>query len=656
MMGSTEVVGEAPQPPLPSAAVFLPSSPLDIVRKDDVRRLSSDDSFVKQCQKSDDAKGKIAETSIGLHPSDDESGPLIREVIPEVTESVAKPLRRTSVVNMKLWASSLIKLDPRQQILDFFNEVALMGDGIEKKNHDDDDNVSDISQRSSVFTVWRPTSLDAIRKMMNGEGTGKGLDIKGKSAKKGMLSGYIPFIQIYEDTDKSRIRTLPKDGRLRVFYDTKKKRDDAAQYIKSVSSDMVSAVIWSKDVLARDKAGEDIDDDTLEKAMGLITWVMNDPCVTLIDKYARQGCFGIELAERLFLESYVMRQDCTRPADSKYFTGRPSEPMFQDMNFTSVRKRPLADQDNQDDGSSNDKAIAVVWQCPEADHAMCPRTLVVAYEESGRKIPVAPVVSDFDCFIMGTQGFAYVDPLAPEQLDVMRWCISQTKAVLDSSISTKSWTQRWLEVLKESAAKGFYPHMPEFGYSDPKSYLIMENAVASLKESGAVRHGPECFNYYFPQELDDHFLVISDTMANDGSGSVPWKYVDERELQSILCQKIDEGFTFPLNPKWVLCDPGWKKVFDKLVECRTPTVQQSMACWYPPGSGLREMIEEIHQQHPNGFQREKVALSSEEGGFSENDGTSAMDIAELQLKNFLTLQRAKRKLRVIFALRSLMSK
>ena len=31
-----------------------------------------------------------------------------------------------------------------------------------------------------------------------------------------------------------------------------------------------------------------------------------------------------------------------------------------------------------------------------------------------------------------------------------------------------------------------------------------------LAECGAVRHGAECFNYLFPQELDPEFLVIWD--------------------------------------------------------------------------------------------------------------------------------------------------
>ena len=33
------------------------------------------------------------------------------------------------------------------------------------------------------FSVWRPTSEDAIKMMMEGKATGKGLNVKGKSAK-----------------------------------------------------------------------------------------------------------------------------------------------------------------------------------------------------------------------------------------------------------------------------------------------------------------------------------------------------------------------------------------------------------------------------------------------------------------------------------------
>ena len=53
-------------------------------------------------------------------------------------------------------------------------------------------------------------------------------------------------------------------------------------------------------------------------------------------------------------------------------------------------------------------------------------------------------------------------------------------------------------------------------------------------------------------------LVISDTLP----GNVKWKYVNVPELQDILITKIGEGFTFPINPKWVLCDPVWRRLYD----------------------------------------------------------------------------------------------
>ena len=46
--------------------------------------------------------------------------------------------------------------------------------------------------------------------MMTKQGVGKGLDIKGKSAKKGVLSGFVPFLQIHEEKHKRKIKTLPK--------------------------------------------------------------------------------------------------------------------------------------------------------------------------------------------------------------------------------------------------------------------------------------------------------------------------------------------------------------------------------------------------------------------------------------------------------------
>lgn len=89
----------------------------------------------------------------------------------------------------KLWAAEFRKMDPRYQILSFFNEVAEGGAKEDSVEKDGDYYLNKrpllwyLPNRASVFTVWRPTSLDSIRRMMLGQAVGKGLDIKGKSAK-----------------------------------------------------------------------------------------------------------------------------------------------------------------------------------------------------------------------------------------------------------------------------------------------------------------------------------------------------------------------------------------------------------------------------------------------------------------------------------------
>lgn len=97
---------------------------------------------------------------------------------------------------------SFHRLDPRYQILTYFNDLAL--EGVEKLESmggvmlDDQQHqtplILRVFIRAGVFSVWRPTSKFAIQKMITGEGVGKGLDIKGKSALKGKYSGFVPFV------------------------------------------------------------------------------------------------------------------------------------------------------------------------------------------------------------------------------------------------------------------------------------------------------------------------------------------------------------------------------------------------------------------------------------------------------------------------------
>jgi len=260
---------------------------------------------------------------------------------------------------------------------------------------------------------------------------------------------------------------------------------------------------------------------------------------------------------------------------------------------------------------------------------MMAQTLLMAYEEHGR---VMPVVSDFDCFLLGTRGVRFQSPLPDDQVELLHHVLGDLENILKDNREGKSnnWTASWLNVMKHQ--KKHHP-MPRYGYGDPKSYAIMKYAVQRLEEFGAVRHGAECFNFYFPQELDDEFLVIGGNL-----GGAKYKYMKLTELQDFLLGTIDLGFTFPLNPKWTLCDEGWKAIWNKLTDSVHPNVQLSINAWYPPGSGLKERIESIHQKYPEGFQSD---LSG------RKKGTQAWDEAEIALDRYQRIQRAKRKMLII---------
>jgi hypothetical protein len=127
--------------------------------------------------------------------------------------------------------------------------------------------------------------------------------------------------------------------------------------------------------------------------------------------------------------------------------------------------------------------------------------------------------------------------------------------------------------------------------------------ISGKSRNGAVRHGAECFNYYFPQDLDDQFLVISEDLR----GKDHWTYMNAEEVQDFLLARIRDGYTFPLNLKWVLCD-GWGKIYDELIASDRAEVKESLNTWFPPDSGIREKIADIRKRFPRGFVRQQRAL------------------------------------------------
>jgi hypothetical protein len=105
---------------------------------------------------------------------------------------------------------------------------------------------------------------------------------------------------------------------------------------------------------------------------------------------------------------------------------------------------------------------------------------------------------------------------------------------------------------------------------------------------------------------------------------------------NFLAEKIDQGFAFPLNPKWVLCDKGWKELYDKLLASDAPNVQDAMEIWFPPD--VRERIAAISDKHPNGLNSQKAGTKRESEMFTA-------DTAELSLQRYKNARSGVSKLR-----------
>lgn len=425
--------------------------------------------------------------------------------------------------------------DPRKLISDFFQPGDIRGpNGCLEKDGEKPDGTT----TTSWFVVFRPCSRDSIAKMIGKVGVGKGLNVKGKSSKKNRLSGFVPFVQISDNSHKSQLERSPSDARVIIYFKTSECR-------------LVAHAALSK-ILKEDSVRKTID----------------VPELILLNGY-QPDAFGIDMPEPLMKEAYIMRHDLSPMVG--WETGRNSEPAFMDMNFHSAR------------GNSSPKVV--VYQFDSAD-AMNPLGLLCAYAET----EVKPVVSDFDTFTVGSRGMSY-DILPPKQAELVDWSLLHTEEVL-SKPGAKGWNSRWLEVLKAEADKGFHPEIPKYGFGDPTSVKLIVDIVEKLEACGAVRHGAECFNFYFPQELDDEFLIIW-----DGFEDPPWKTATEPEVREFLLARAKEGYAFPVNPVWPARDPGWYEVFQALRE--SPEAKGPMASWFT--EKMYATIDRLHDNHPKGF-------------------------------------------------------
>ena len=521
------------------------------------------------------------------------------------------------------WVKAFLDCDPRRHLCDYFKP----GDERGPFGYLRAQGLRPRGPPSHHFAVWRPTSLDAMRMLFDGSACGKALNIKGKSARSGILSGFVPFLQIDNEADKGKVGTSPSDARSRVFFRTKAARDSVRAQLEPILAEIEARATKATQLMTGWKLGkmalDEYQRDECLHDLGLL-WKMKAGHETLIDidEHARpevpalNQAYGLDMPERLLWQAFVVRQDISHPPG--WEPGRPSEPAFMDLNMQAMREKK--------------KPLAAIWQY-DRENPMNPRGLLMAHEE---EIGVRPVASDIDAFLIGSKGMEAGPPLPDDQLKLAHWCITNVAGVLETPMP-QGWTKRWLDVLKHETVINAVPKhsMPEFGYGDTRSYDIIVKIVQRLNFSGAVRHGAECFNFYFPQELDTEFLVCWEGFKDYVPLNVPWAYVDQAGLKHFLMARLQEGYSFPLNPKWILCDPGFRDIFDAMQSA--PHAQESLESWLP--ADLRKRINELLKAYPEGFK--PVAKEGESMIMIDND------MAEWELRRHAALARAKAKLKAV---------
>jgi len=455
---------------------------------------------------------------------------------------------------LNLLQANLYLFDPRKLIADFYKPGDQRGpQGSLQNLAGPTTSVTSLSQKgegTQWFAVFRPTSRDAIAKMLGGIAVGKGLNVKGKSARRGRLSGFVPFVQISDNAHKKEIEKFPEDSRVAVYYKSKVAREHALQSMNAVISHLIKKATFSEPIL--------------------------------IDKYAPK-VYGLDLPGPIIHEVYIMMPDLSPVVD--WDTDRKSEPHYMDMNIHTL--------------CSNTEPIVVLVQHDEGD-PMNPRGLLIAYAEKY----VRPVVSDFDAFLVGSRHMLY-EQLPVEQAQLVQWTLQGCEGILKKTKTGagSSWTSHWLAFLRSETEKGFSVTQPKYGFGDPTSTRLIEDVVTQTAPCGAVRHGAECFNFYFPQELDDIYLVIW-----EGFVSKPWDYKTEEELRAFLAEKVEEGYCFPLNPVWMVRDAGWYDIIQLMR--KRPQNKHNIDSWFPGKFGILQTVDRLRKEYAKGFQQEVDAPGS----------------------------------------------
>jgi hypothetical protein len=222
---------------------------------------------------------------------------------------------------------------------------------------------------TAYFSIFRPTSLDALKLMMLREGTGKGLNIKGKSAKEGVLSGFVPFLQISENEHVHEVKAPYPQTRCRLYFKSEKLRDDALGVFEDVvATDGAPGAAPADDdkgekTKARGRAGSPTSRKATKRGKG-----KEEPeapsykYLERIDSFATQRgpLWGIDLSLALLWELYAVVPDISHLPG--WETGRKSEPEFMNVTREMSRREPTAQRAARRTRSPQHARLRLAWR------------------------------------------------------------------------------------------------------------------------------------------------------------------------------------------------------------------------------------------------------------------------------------------------------
>eukprot|EP00439_Symbiodinium_sp_Y106_P080107 s332_g18.t2 len=483
-------------------------------------------------------------------------------------------LRRDSFERMLGPLSQLQKIhylcDPRRSIADFY----LPGDQSGPAGVCKERRTGEEPDATTWFAVYRPTSRDAIAKMLSGAAVGKGLNVKGKSAKMpNRLSGFVPFLQISQESHKSEIETSPADARVCIYFASEMLRQSAMVQLQAL----------------------------LETSSPI-----EEPEIRLLDHY--ESVPGLDVPEAVVQQAFILKPDI-QPAVG-WETGRVSEPAFMDMNLQALR------------GTSRPKVVLYQF---DQDNPMNPHGLLIAYAEN----TVKPVVSDFDTFLVGSRGMDY-EHLPPEQAELCLWALDHTEKILRSP-STSSWTSRWLEVLKEAHEKGFHPHIPEFGFGVDLATSQAWSAVQRTKWVERFESSPGDEETAFRRGAGPRFATTDSTCQRNlkATGAyVEQLFAKNRAVQSprlavfgasCSATHIQTGFAAAAQSTVRSGQPGWAAFAVKsldleglvskvLVVCLAEEFRNCLVPWQEEGLDDQRLWQEVPARLRKGRVRQWAAF------------------------------------------------